>query len=85
MVGDGSLLRTDEAAAELNLSKSTVINYAKEGLLRVKRTGGGHRRFPAESVGELKQVLDMDDGPERDAAMEDLRRRNRGETDQPSG
>jgi excisionase family DNA binding protein len=80
MVGDGSQLRTEEVAELLNLSKSTVINYANDGLLVVKRTRGRHRRFPIESVQALQQVLDMAEGPEQVAAFADLRRRNRGES-----
>lgn len=79
MVGDGSQLRTEEVAELLNLSKSTVINYANAGLLVVKRTRGRHRRFPIESVEELRRVLGMDEGPEQDAAFASLRRKNRGE------
>lgn len=78
MVGDGSQLRTEEVAALLNLSKSTVINYAKAGLLVAKRTGGRHRRFDAESVKELKEILDMTDDALREARLEGLKRRNLG-------
>jgi excisionase family DNA binding protein len=79
VVGDGSQLRTEEVAELLNLSKSTVINYANEGLLRVRRTRGRHRRFPLDSVHELQAILDMDEGPDQDAAFDALRRRNRGD------
>lgn len=79
MVGDGEQLRTEEAAAVLKVSKSTVINYAKSGLIRATRTVGKHRRYLAESVAELAAVLAMPEGPEQDAAIESLRRRNRGE------
>ncbi|HEU5107119.1 MAG TPA: helix-turn-helix domain-containing protein [Micromonosporaceae bacterium] len=81
MVGDGSQLRTEEVAELLNLSKSTVINYANDGLLVVKRTRGRHRRFPIESVQALQQVLEMDEGPEQTAEFERLRRAVRGETE----
>lgn len=89
MVGDGSQLRTEEVAELLNLSKSTIINYANDGLLRVSRTRGGHRRFPIDSVRQLEQVLGMDEGAEQVAAFADLREQNlkarRGEADQPTG
>jgi excisionase family DNA binding protein len=79
MVGDGSRLRTEEVAKLLDVSKSTVINYAKDGLLVVRRTAGRHRRYDAASVMELKKILDMDDESQREPALEGLRRRNRGE------
>lgn len=77
MVGDGTQLRTSEAAAELNVSASTVIAWCKDGLLRTTRTAGGHRRILAESVAELKKVLALPDG-EREPAMDALQQRNRG-------
>lgn len=79
MVGDGSELRTGEAAKALNVSNSTIINYVKDGLLRSNWTLGEHRRIDAASVAELKQALAIAPGPERDAALEELRRRNRGD------
>lgn len=79
MVGDGSQLRTEEVAVLLNVSKSTVINYTKAGLLVAKRTGGRHRRYDAGEVRALQEILDLPDGPERDAQLKGLIRRNRGE------
>lgn len=77
MVGDGTQLRTSEAAAELNVSSSTVIAWCRDGLLRTTRTAGGHRRILADSVTELARVLALPDG-QREPAMQELRVRNRG-------
>jgi excisionase family DNA binding protein len=79
MVGDGTQLRTAEAARLMNLSDRTVVNYADDGLLRVVWTAGGHRRIVADSVSALLRVLAMPKGPEQEAAKDQLRRRNRGE------
>jgi excisionase family DNA binding protein len=70
-------LRTDQVADVLDVSTSTVIAHTKAGLLRTTRTPGGHRRYDGESVQELAKVLAMPDGPDRDAELEALRRRNR--------
>lgn len=78
MIGDGTQLRTSEAATALNVSASTVIKWCRDGLLRTTRTVGGHRRIVAGSVDELARVLALPDG-EREVAMATLRRRNRGE------
>ncbi|MFY1686527.1 helix-turn-helix domain-containing protein [Plantactinospora sp. WMMB782] len=74
-------LRTDEVAAVLDVSASTVIAHTKGGLLRTTRTPGGHRRYDAGSVRELARVLEMPEGPERDAEMEALRLRNQARHD----
>lgn len=76
---DKPQLRTEEVAELLGLSKSTVINYAKDSLLRVNRTLGRHRRYETASVIELKAALEMDDGPEREARLDGIRKRNRAE------
>ncbi|MGS2615131.1 excisionase family DNA-binding protein [Micromonospora sp. LZ34] len=76
MVGDGTQLRTSEAATALNVSASTVIKWCRDGLLRTTRTAGGHRRIVASSVDELSRVLALPDG-EREPAMDALQRRNR--------
>jgi excisionase family DNA binding protein len=79
MAGDRARLRTDEVAELLDVSKSTVINYAKDGLLRITRTAGRHRRYDAESVIELKKALEIVDEGAREATLQGIRRRNRGE------
>ncbi|MBQ1048492.1 MerR family DNA-binding transcriptional regulator [Micromonospora sp. C51] len=76
MANDAPQLTTGEVAKRLVLNETTVINYAKQGLLRATRTAGGHRRYPAASVEELQRVLAMPDGEARTQAMEALRRRN---------
>lgn len=78
---EDELLRTAEVAAILRIggkpvSESTVVKWARAGLLRAKRTGGGHRRYLRSSVDELQAMLDLDDGPVRRAALESLKRHN---------
>lgn len=80
MVGDGTQLRTSEVATALNVSASTVINYLRDGLLRATWTAGGHRRVDAASVTDLTRVLAVPPGPDRDTAMDELRRRNRNDS-----
>ncbi|MFJ1539263.1 helix-turn-helix domain-containing protein [Micromonospora chalcea] len=75
-------MRTSQAAAELNVSASTVIAWCRDGLLRTTRTAGGHRRILASTVAELRDVLALPDG-QREPAMAELRRRNVGE--EPDG
>ncbi|MEU8334776.1 helix-turn-helix domain-containing protein [Micromonospora tulbaghiae] len=71
-------MRTSQAAAELNVSASTVIAWCRDGLLRTTRTAGGHRRILASSVIELRDTLALPDG-QREPAMAELRRRNLGD------
>ncbi|MFJ8690251.1 MerR family DNA-binding transcriptional regulator [Micromonospora wenchangensis] len=78
MVGDGTQLRTSEAAAQLKVSPSTVIAWCRDGLLRTSRTAGGHRRIVAQSVTQLAEVLALPDG-QREAGIESLKRRNLGD------
>lgn len=79
MVGDGTWLTVKEAAAVLHgVHTETVRRYAADGLLRSYRMAKGHRRISRESADALAEVLAMAHGPERDAAMEELRRRNSG-------
>lgn len=77
MVGDGSQLRTGEAAARLNVGDSTVRDYLAANLLRAVRTAGGHRRIDAASVDELVEVLRIQDDAQREAAKASLQERNR--------
>jgi excisionase family DNA binding protein len=49
VVGDGSQLRTGEAAARLNVGEQTIRDYLTQHLLRAVRTAGGHRRIDAAS------------------------------------
>lgn len=76
MADESPDLNTGEVAGALGLSKSTVLDYTKKGLLFATRTFGGHRRYPPDTVEELRRVLKMPAGAERDEAFEELRRRN---------
>ncbi len=77
VVGDGSQLRTGEAAARLGVGDSTVRDWLALHLLRAVRTAGGHRRIDAASVDELAEVLRIQDDAQREAAKTALRQRNR--------
>ncbi|HEX9712214.1 MAG TPA: helix-turn-helix domain-containing protein [Actinomycetota bacterium] len=50
-------LRTSEVALTLQVSPKTVSRWAKEGRLPYLATLGGHRRFPASAIEELKGTL----------------------------
>lgn len=85
LVGDGTYLTVGEAmdrlkAAGCPASDSTVRAYIERDQLRAWYTGGGHARIEPDSVDELVPVLKMKKGAAKDAAMEELRRKNRGET-----
>jgi excisionase family DNA binding protein len=80
VVGDGSQLRTGEAAARLNVGEQTIRDYLTQHLLRAVRTAGGHRRIDAASIDELAEVLRIQDDAEREAAKAALRERNRTAT-----
>lgn len=69
-------MTTAEVAKVLKVSKTTVINYAKNDLLRFERTAGRQRRFEADSVEELRRVLKFEDDSELEASLADLARRN---------
>lgn len=77
MVGDGTWLTVREASSRLGVSPQTARNYAADDLLYVYRLAGRHRRFEAASVDALMPLLRMPLGPERDEALEKLRRANR--------
>ena len=76
----GTKWLTVGAAAERlgGIHPETVRRYADEGLLRSYRLAKGHRRIAEDSVEALNAALDLPPGPEREAALEELRRRNRG-------
>jgi len=61
---DDVYLRTAEVAALFHVSPKTVSRWAKEGKLPYRRTLGGHRRFPAQTV----RALAVGDGNAADAA-----------------
>lgn len=90
MAGDGTWLTVGEAAERLGgVHPETIRRYARDGLLYAKRLPKGHRRVWAESIGELEAVESMPPGPEKDAAVAELRarnlRRNRGEAEPTGG
>lgn len=79
VVGDGSELEPGEAGQLLGCSASTVRRYEVRGWLPEARRmpGSGYRRYARAGVDELAAVLRLPPGPERDAALEELARRNR--------
>lgn len=62
---------------------TAIRDFADRGLLRVTYTAGGHRRIERASIEDLNKVLSMRRGPDREAALEALRRRNLGEDPPP--
>jgi excisionase family DNA binding protein len=76
----GTRWLTVGAAARIlgGVHTETVRRYADEGLLRSYRMAKGHRRVAEDSVQALAAVLAMPAGDAREAALEELRRRNRG-------
>jgi excisionase family DNA binding protein len=46
-------LTTSEVAAIFHVDPRTVGRWADRGMLELFRTGGGHRRFTADSVRKL--------------------------------
>lgn len=77
MAEESPPLTTGDTARALNVSEWTVIDWTKKDLLFATRTFGGHRRYPPDTVEDLRRALGMPEGPERDAAFEELRNRNR--------
>ncbi|MCX5066691.1 hypothetical protein OOJ91_12455 [Micromonospora lupini] len=57
---------------------TSIREFADAGLLRVTYTAGGHRRIERASIDELNTWLAMRPGPEKQAAREELIRRNLG-------
>lgn len=49
------------AAAYAGLSPNTLRKYADEGLIRARRTEGGHRRFDRESIDEFYNRQEVDE------------------------
>lgn len=81
MGDDGEAVRSSTAAQLLRVkSRQTINNWIKDGLLRYTVTAGGQHRIERASIDELAAVLAVKDRGEREAAMEELRRKNRGET-----
>jgi excisionase family DNA binding protein len=89
----GEELSPGEVAALLGVGRTTVHDMIRAGKIRYTKTPGGHRRCNPDDVRRLlderrqvhggeRPVELMPPGPEKVAALEALRRRNRGETDQ---
>lgn len=47
------LLTRRQVAALFGVSTSTVTRWAKKGILKTRRTPGGHYRFPAAEIRKL--------------------------------
>lgn len=75
---DRQWVSVGEAARMLpGVGETKVREFADQGLLRLIRLPSGHRRIEVASLAGLARVLGMPIGPERDAAMDELRLRNR--------
>jgi DNA-binding transcriptional MerR regulator len=46
-----------EVAKEVECHRNTVIRYERRGLIRALRDVNGFRRFPAQEVRRLKELL----------------------------
>ncbi|WP_018502936.1 helix-turn-helix domain-containing protein [Parafrankia discariae] len=53
MIGNPALLKPHEARARLRVSDTTLVRYARQGLISAKRLPGGQRRYIAETVDAL--------------------------------
>ncbi len=51
---DGDLVNTAAAARLIGVSPNTMRKYVDDGLLPVRRTPGGHRRY---CVGDLRRLM----------------------------
>jgi excisionase family DNA binding protein len=54
-----SYLHTAEVADILHVSPKTVSRWAKEGKLPFLKTLGGHRRYPAVTINQLADQLQV--------------------------
>ena len=69
-----ALLTPAEVASLFRVTPKTVTRWAEAGKLPVVRTLGGHRRFPAGAVFQLRDELDGHEVIDLDA---EARRRRR--------
>lgn len=83
MSDSDKLVTTGEAARQLDISDDTARRYFDDGLLGGKRLAR-HRRVSQASIHALSQALRIPPGDDRDTALENLRRRNRGDSDATS-
>jgi len=67
------LLQTTEVARRLQVSARTVLAWAQAGKLPSILTPGGHRRYPAQGVEQVLQIMQAAGEPRRasDSAAED--------------
>ncbi len=54
------ILKTNEAAAYLGVSRSSIINWVKQGLLEGGSTPGGHLRFTLEDLNSFAESRSLD-------------------------
>lgn len=52
-----ALLTPREVAALFSVTPKTIARWNDAGLLASVRTRGGHRRYPADAVHELREFL----------------------------
>ncbi len=62
--GAPELLTRRQAAGPVGVSTSTVTRWARKGILKTRRTPGGHYRFPAAEIRRLALH-----GPEADSLV----------------
>ncbi len=62
LTNQGVFLTPSEVASALGVSPNTVTRWAREGRVPHQMTLGGHRRFEAHVVEELRQRL-QENGP----------------------
>lgn len=59
---ESAYLMPKEVAELLHVSPQTVARWAMQQKLPYMRTLGGHRRFPAEQIGQLVERLEAAGG-----------------------
>jgi hypothetical protein len=85
---DDEYLTPGEAAPRIGrngVGRTTARDYFDEGLLRGYIHGKWHRYIEVASIAELNAFLKMPPGPHRDAALDDLRRKNLAARERESG
>jgi excisionase family DNA binding protein len=55
------VMTTNEAAELLGVSDATIKRMADCGKIKVKKTAGGHRMFPLDSLRELRTRRPVDE------------------------
>ena len=61
LAGQGASLRyrTNDVARAVGVHPSTVRRFDKRGLLSPKRTWAGHRRYSAEDLARLRELVGL--------------------------